>query len=55
MNIRVTLKDGSVKEAKKWITSPLDIAKEISKSLASKALISQVNKLFFFRISVVKY
>ncbi|CAL1395093.1 unnamed protein product [Linum trigynum] len=41
--IRVTLPDGTVKEGKRWSSSPLDIAKEISKSLASNALISQVN------------
>ncbi|CAI0463101.1 unnamed protein product [Linum tenue] len=40
---RVTLPDGTVKEGKRWSSSPLDIAKEISKSLASNALISQVN------------
>ncbi|KAJ8616915.1 hypothetical protein MRB53_013101 [Persea americana] len=41
--IRVTLPDGKVKEGKKWRTSPIDIAKEISKSLAANALIAQVN------------
>ncbi|KAK9086412.1 hypothetical protein Syun_028806 [Stephania yunnanensis] len=33
----------SDQEGKKWITSPMDVAKEISKSLGSNALISQVN------------
>ncbi|OVA00118.1 Aminoacyl-tRNA synthetase [Macleaya cordata] len=42
-SIKITLPDGTVKEGKKWISTPLDIAKEISKSLASNALISQVN------------
>ncbi|KAM7464605.1 hypothetical protein LguiA_032726 [Lonicera macranthoides] len=41
--IKITLPNGTVKEGKKWMTTPLDIAKEISKSLASNALISQVN------------
>ncbi|XP_015894818.3 threonine--tRNA ligase, mitochondrial 1 [Ziziphus jujuba] len=41
--IKITLRDGTVKEGKKWTTSPLDVAKEISKSLAANALISQVN------------
>ncbi|KAK1413785.1 hypothetical protein QVD17_35568 [Tagetes erecta] len=41
--IKVTLPDGTVKEGKKWETTPLDIAKELSKSLASNALISQVD------------
>ncbi|XP_035843299.1 threonine--tRNA ligase, cytoplasmic-like [Helianthus annuus] len=39
----VTLPDGTVKERKKWETTPVDIAKELSKSLASNALISQVD------------
>ncbi|KAL6194486.1 hypothetical protein ACLB2K_035570 [Fragaria x ananassa] len=41
--IKITLPDGKVKEGKKWVTSPFDIAKEISKGLASNALISGVN------------
>lgn len=35
--------DGAVKEGRKWETVPLDIAKELSKSLAANALIAQVN------------
>ncbi|KAI7745127.1 hypothetical protein M8C21_022038 [Ambrosia artemisiifolia] len=41
--IKITLLDGTVKEGKKWETTPLDIAKELSKSLANSALISQVD------------
>ncbi|XP_071736453.1 threonine--tRNA ligase, mitochondrial 1-like [Rutidosis leptorrhynchoides] len=41
--IKVKLPDGTVKEGKKWETTPLDIAKELSKSLASNALISKVD------------
>nr|XP_043623458.1 threonine--tRNA ligase, mitochondrial 1-like [Erigeron canadensis] len=41
--IKIKLPDGTVKEGKKWETTPLDIAKELSKSLASNALISQVD------------
>ncbi|XP_044491438.1 threonine--tRNA ligase, mitochondrial 1-like isoform X2 [Mangifera indica] len=41
--IRIVLPDGSVKEGKRWQTSPMDIAKEISKSLAANALISMVD------------
>ena len=37
------LPDGSVKEGKKWNTTPFDVAKEISKSLASNALIAKVD------------
>lgn len=41
--IKITLPDGKVKEGKRWATSPLDVAKEISKSLAANSLISEVN------------
>ncbi|CAM8912754.1 unnamed protein product [Rhodiola kirilowii] len=41
--IKITMPDGSVKEGKKWGSRPIDIALEIAKSLASNALISQVN------------
>ncbi|GKD22875.1 threonine--tRNA ligase, mitochondrial 1-like protein [Tanacetum coccineum] len=47
LDTRVTLSDGTVKEGKKWETTPFDIAKELSKSLASNALISQVNGLLW--------
>ncbi|XP_038891995.1 threonine--tRNA ligase, mitochondrial 1 [Benincasa hispida] len=40
--IKITLPDGTVKEGQKWKTAPLDVAKEISKSLAANALIAQV-------------
>ncbi|XP_059648986.1 threonine--tRNA ligase, mitochondrial 1-like [Cornus florida] len=41
--IKITLPDGTVKEGKKWATTPLDVAKEISKTLGASALISKVN------------
>ncbi|KAK0573847.1 hypothetical protein LWI29_014456 [Acer saccharum] len=41
--IKVVLPDGSVKEGKRWESSPMDIAKGISKSLANNALISMVD------------
>ncbi|KAF7829382.1 threonine--tRNA ligase, mitochondrial 1 [Senna tora] len=41
--IKITLPDKNVKEGKKWVTSPLDIAREISKNLAANALIAKVN------------
>ncbi|XP_055810265.1 threonine--tRNA ligase, mitochondrial 1-like [Solanum dulcamara] len=41
--IKIELVDGTMKEGKKWNTTPLDIAKEISKSLAGNALIAKVN------------
>lgn len=43
VTVRITLPDGTVKEGKKWASTPLDIAKEISKSLAANSLISKVN------------
>ncbi|KAI5573517.1 hypothetical protein BDE02_10G084700 [Populus trichocarpa] len=42
-SIKITLPDGTVKEGKRWHSSPMDIAKEIGKSVAANALISQVN------------
>ncbi|KAG6766059.1 hypothetical protein POTOM_030124 [Populus tomentosa] len=42
-SIKITLPDGTVKEGKRWESSPMDIAKEIGKSVAGNALISQVN------------
>ncbi|OMO89904.1 hypothetical protein COLO4_19527 [Corchorus olitorius] len=41
--IKITLPNGSVKEGKKWVSTPMDIAQGISKSLANNALISSVN------------
>ncbi|PKA59163.1 Threonine--tRNA ligase, mitochondrial [Apostasia shenzhenica] len=41
--IKITLPDGTIKEGKKWLTSPLDIAKELRGGWASSALIAQVN------------
>ncbi|KAI4387499.1 hypothetical protein MLD38_005327 [Melastoma candidum] len=41
--IKITLEDGAIKEGRKWETSPLDVAKGISKSLAASGLIAQVD------------
>nr|BAJ93554.1 predicted protein [Hordeum vulgare subsp. vulgare] len=41
--IRVTLPDGAIKEGKKWISTPMDIATGISTGLAASCLIAQVN------------
>ncbi|KAL3501219.1 hypothetical protein ACH5RR_035668 [Cinchona calisaya] len=41
--IKIVLPDGAVKEGKKWNTTPFDVAKEISKGLASNALIAKVD------------
>lgn len=40
--IKVTMPDGSVKEGTSFDTTPMDIAKGISNSLAQKAVISKV-------------
>lgn len=40
--IDITLPDGSVKKGTSWETSPLDIAKQLSKSLADRVVISKV-------------
>ena len=34
--------DGSIREGKSWLTTPMDVAKEISQGLANNALISKV-------------
>ena len=41
--ITVTLPDGSVKEGTSYETSPMDIARNIAKSLADKAVIAEVD------------
>ncbi|CEP23795.1 THS1 [Cyberlindnera jadinii] len=41
--IKITLKDGSVKEGVAWETSPFEIAKEIGKSFLERQCISKVN------------
>lgn len=42
--IKVTLPDGAIKEGKKWMTTPMDIAKEISSGFAASCLIAQVDE-----------
>ena len=41
--IKVTLPDGSVKEGGRLVTTPMDIAKGISKSLSSAAVVATVD------------
>jgi threonyl-tRNA synthetase len=38
--------DGSERKAKSWETSPMDVAKEVSKSLSERIVIAKVT-LFF--------
>lgn len=40
--ITIELPDGSIKEGKAWETTPMDIAAQIAKSLAKKAIVAQV-------------
>ncbi|CAO2140628.1 unnamed protein product [Urochloa humidicola] len=42
--IKVTLLDGTIKEGKKWITTPMDIAKEISTGFTATCLIARVDE-----------
>ena len=51
----VTMPDGSERTAKSWETSPLDVAKEISKSLSERIVIAKVHNLFFFYASFLFY
>ncbi|KDQ13759.1 hypothetical protein BOTBODRAFT_44972 [Botryobasidium botryosum FD-172 SS1] len=41
--ISVTMPDGSARQGTSWETSPMDIAKEISKSLSERVVIAKVN------------
>jgi threonyl-tRNA synthetase len=41
--IKITMPDGAVRDGKKWLTSPMDIAREIHQGLANSALIAEVD------------
>ncbi|KAN0063845.1 threonyl-tRNA synthetase [Thecaphora frezii] len=41
--IQITMPDGSVKQATSWQTTPMDIAKAISKSLSERIIIAKVD------------
>ena len=41
--ITITMPDGSTREGLSWETSPMDIARAISKSLSERIVISKVN------------
>jgi threonyl-tRNA synthetase len=41
--ISITLPDGTVKTGTKWVTTPLDVAAEISKGLAAAVVVAKVN------------
>ena len=42
--IIITMPDGSEKKGTSWETSPMDIAKEVSKSLSERIVIAKVRK-----------
>ncbi|KIM92325.1 hypothetical protein PILCRDRAFT_810369 [Piloderma croceum F 1598] len=42
-DIVITMPDGSERKGKSWETSPMDVAKEISKSLSERIVIAKVN------------
>lgn len=46
--IEITLPDGSKRQGKSWETSPMDVAKEISKGLADRIVIAKVCSLILF-------
>lgn len=45
--IQITMPDGSKKEATAWETSPMDIAKQISKSLSERVVIAKVDDVLW--------
>ena len=45
--------DGSERKAKSWETSPLDVAKDVSKSLSERIVIAKVR--FFKKIYILLY
>jgi threonyl-tRNA synthetase len=42
-DIAITLPDGSARRGKSWETSPMDVAKEVSKSLSERIVIAKVD------------
>ena len=60
--ITVIMPDGSERKAKSWETSPMDVAKEVSKSLSERIVIAKVRPsysktlsiLFFFKCTFLK-
>lgn len=45
--ITVTMPDGSERKGKAWETSPMDVAKEVSKSLSERIVIAKVRWQLF--------
>ncbi|KAJ6475791.1 hypothetical protein C8R47DRAFT_985981 [Mycena vitilis] len=42
-DISITMPDGSERKGKSWETSPMDVAKEVSKSLSERIVVAKVN------------
>ena len=42
--------DGSQRKAKSWETSPMDVAKEVSKSLSERIVIAKVRRTTHYRV-----
>jgi threonyl-tRNA synthetase len=40
--IEITMPDGSKRQGKSWETSPMEVAKQISKSLSERVVIAKV-------------
>ena len=53
--IEITLPDGSKRQGKSWETSPMDVAKEISKGLADRIVIAKVCSLILFEWFLFSY
>ena len=45
--ISITLPDGSMRSGTSWETTPMDVAKELSKSLSERIVIAKVRANFF--------
>lgn len=45
--ITITLQDGSERRGTSWETSPMDVAKAVSKSLSERVVIAKVNVTIF--------
>lgn len=53
--ITVTMPDGSERKAKSWETSPMDVAKEVSKSLSERIVIAKVRLLHIFYAFIIHF
>lgn len=48
--IVITMPDGSERQGKSWETSPMDIAKEVSKSLSERIVVAKVSYTISFDV-----